>query len=169
MLKYCYCCKTEKEISLFGPNKSKPDGLADECRECKRQKDREYAARNREAAKKRASEWYYANKEEALRKHKIYAKEYIKKNRAYLTAKEAKRRGAKLQATPKWLTEQDLEKIKTEYKLCAWASSVMKEQYHVDHIVPLKGKLVCGLHVPWNLQVIPAKVNASKGNKHYVV
>ncbi len=69
---------------------------------------------------------------------------------------------------PKWLSEDQLKAIKTEYALSQWCSEVMGIKYHVDHIVPLKGKDVCGLHVPWNLQVIPAVENIRKSNKHVV-
>lgn len=71
---------------------------------------------------------------------------------------EAKRRAKKLHATPKWLSREDKIKIKTIYMTCP-------EGYHVDHIIPLQGEAVSGLHVPWNLQCIPAEVNIAKSNK----
>ncbi len=75
-------------------------------------------------------------------------------------------RAAKLLRTPTWLTFE--QKLEIE---CFYYKSMRYEEetgikHHVDHIVPLQGEDVCGLHVPWNLQVIPAKENLSKGNKH---
>lgn len=70
-----------------------------------------------------------------------------------------KRRAFKLNATPKW---SDLDAIKYIYSKCP-------EGFEVDHIVPLINDLVCGLHVPENLQYLTRKENASKGNKFQVV
>lgn len=64
-------------------------------------------------------------------------------------------KAAKLQRTPKWA---DQEKIKEIYKNCP-------EGHHVDHIIPLRGNLVCGLHVENNLQYLAAEENLSKSNK----
>ncbi len=61
-------------------------------------------------------------------------------------------------ATPPWLSSAQIGRIEAIY-LGA------DETEHVDHIVPLKNDLVCGLHVPWNLQVMGAKANMSKSNK----
>jgi hypothetical protein len=67
----------------------------------------------------------------------------------------AKYRATKLQRTPAWV---DLGHIKTIYQDCP-------SGYHVDHIIPLQGELVSGLHVPWNLQHLPASENFSKNNR----
>lgn len=168
ILKYCYKCKSKKSTDLFGKNKRNPDGLADECKECKRVMDRLYSAKHRKEAAQRASDWYYANKENP--EFKLRAQQnLIKWRKANLdkhAAKENKRRASKLKATPSWLSTEQLRQIEVEYALSKWCTEVMNTPYHVDHIVPLKGKTVCGLHVPWNLQVISASANLSKGNRY---
>lgn len=68
-------------------------------------------------------------------------------------------------ATPSWLTKEHYDMIESLYIQSRELSISTGEQYQVDHIVPLKGKTVSGLHVPWNLRVIPAKENAMKNNK----
>lgn len=68
------------------------------------------------------------------------------------------------QATPSWLTPEQKQQIADTYEHMRDCRAVTGEDYHVDHIVPLRGESVCGLHVPWNLQVIPAHVNISKSN-----
>jgi hypothetical protein len=167
MLKHCYVCKLSKDISLFGKNRSKKDGLACECKKCKKQKDKEYSSiqENAEKIRKKALEWYYNNTEQAKEKMKVVGKKWREDNRDRWNTKAARYRASKLKATPPWLSTEQLKDIETEYSLASWCSEVLKTSYHVDHIIPLKGKLVCGLHVPWNLQVIPAAVNLSKGNR----
>ena len=167
-MKRCYKCGCEKAFEFFGKNSSKLDGLATECKDCKQEQDRSYAKKNAEKVRQRASEWYYNNKDnpEFLTASKQRQKDWRCRNLDKIAAKENKRRALKLQAMPKWLSEEHLAAIATEYALSKWCSEVMGIQYHVDHIVPLKGKQVCGLHVPWNLQVIPAKENIIKGNRY---
>lgn len=75
-----------------------------------------------------------------------------------------RRRAAKDLRMPNWLTSADRLEFDTVYAYCAALRSAGLD-YHVDHIVPLRGKSVSGLHVPWNLQVIPAVENMSKGNR----
>lgn len=164
-MKLCYSCKEVKEFSEYGKNKSKPDGLATECRVCKRKMDNEYSAKNRDQSRQRASDWYYSNLDKARAANKIYNSLWVRANKGKNCTKAGNYRSRKLNATPPWLTEEDYRRIGTEYELAQWTSSVMKSSYHVDHIVPLKGKKVCGLHVPWNLQVIPAITNIQKGNR----
>ena len=164
-MKHCYKCKTIKSLSLFGVNKTKHDGLASECRDCKRKQDREYALRNREKAKQRAADWYYANREYALKQNRIVGSRWRQENKDKNTAKSNRYRASKIKATPSWLTEEQHKQIESFYWLANLQKELTDDSYHVDHIIPLKGKTVCGLHVPWNLQLLKATDNIKKGNR----
>lgn len=73
---------------------------------------------------------------------------------------------AKRHATPLWLTPEQEEQIKAFYFEAAAKTVATGVVYEVDHVVPLQGKNVCGLHVPWNLQVLTAEENCRKGNSY---
>jgi hypothetical protein len=64
-------------------------------------------------------------------------------------------------ATPAWLTPEQVTAIKRTYRLAK------KKKLSVDHIVPLRSSIVCGLHVPWNLQLMPKKENVAKSNTYW--
>ena len=87
------------------------------------------------------------------------------KNKEMYRAGWAKYKASKLDRTPAWLTEDHLFMIKEVYELRAMRSEMTGVEHHVDHIIPMQGDKASGLHVPWNLQVIPAKENLSKSNK----
>ena len=72
-----------------------------------------------------------------------------------------KRSERKRHATPHWLTSKDHSEIESFYM----RAKKMIEYSEVDHIVPLQGNNVCGLHVPWNLQILSRRANLSKGNR----
>lgn len=97
----------------------------------------------------------YRQSQKGILRYKQYKKEYRLFKQFILNALEAKRRAIKLNATPKWVNIEDIKKI---YQNCP-------NGYQVDHIIPLQGKNVCGLHVPWNLQYLTITENLKKSNK----
>jgi len=147
MAKKCYRCKEIKDASYFYRDSNKKDGLNDACIQCKRITSKED---------------YIKNKDRYRNKHS----EHYKNNKSQYRARDARRRASELNATPCWLTEEQIDYMQKVYKACQTISERTGKQHHVDHIVPLKGKNVCGLHVPWNLSIIPATMNLEKGNKH---
>ena len=80
------------------------------------------------------------------------------------TAMENERRAAKVNATPGWLTQADRREIASIYERAALLTAATGERHEVDHVVPLRSSVVCGLHVPWNLEVIKAYKNRAKSN-----
>lgn len=87
------------------------------------------------------------------------SQKYIRNNRDKYNSYLAKYRASKLQAAPPWLTQEHLSTMQALY------AEAKNSGLEVDHIVPLQGKNVCGLHVPWNLQLLTRQQNASKSNK----
>ena len=182
----CSKCKIDKEESLFPKDKTRKSGYKSFCKNCcsesrkSRSGDRTTSEYNKKYWIKNKNELsiryytrnyreaqlsrYYLKKDEILEKQKSYLK--TPQGRFKSCSKEAKRRARKLQATPPWLTKEHLAQIDYLYWLSNDLQITSGQKYHVDHIVPLQGKKVCGLHVPWNLQILPAKNNLSKGNKH---
>jgi hypothetical protein len=111
---------------------------------------------------------YAANKnnEEWRQKRRAAVARHLKKYPERHCAKQNARRAMKLQAMPKWLTQKQRAEIKALYRKARELSTTTLFQWHVDHIIPLNGTNICGLHVPWNLQLLPAEINSSKGARY---
>ena len=175
--KTCSKCKVEKLVSEFPICRSKKDGYYPSCKQCKNearaknpQKARDainaWRENNREYIREMDRKRYKEHREERLaywanwaKENKEYWNAYNRSrkeiNRPLGRARRAKRRAAQLQRTPAW--SEQLE-IKRFYANCP-------EGYEVDHIEPLQGEDVSGLHVIANLQYLLMEENRSKSNK----
>jgi hypothetical protein len=112
------------------------------------------AARDREE-KRRWNKLHPRKAKRSDAKRKAEAR-YRKRNLAKTNAWKAHRRAAKLQATPPWADRKAIEAVYAEARHAGLT---------VDHIYPLKGRNSCGLHVPWNLQLLTQVENSAKGNR----
>ena len=111
----------------------------------------------------------YANNLEYRQNKLQYIKNWSQSNPGKRKSINAKRRAAELQRTPKWLSKEQLRLIEDIYIKSVELAKSTGIEHHVDHIVPLQGKTVSGLHVPWNLQILTAKENLVKSNQFELV
>src|SRR3990167_3834532 len=123
-------------------------------RERERQKEQERFKANPEKWRESHRKFYAKNTEKIYLKNKKWREDNRDRARNYV----ADRRAKELNATPKWLTDADRARIKLIYTMA------LREGKTVDHIVPLKNKIVCGLHVPWNMQLLSGVENSRKNN-----
>ena len=162
-MKVCNKCGESKSFESF-PKRKKRDGsltFRGECKFCQSEYNKNYRQINKDYFKEYDLKYSKDNSAKKVENAKVWKKRNIGK----VNAITAKRRASKLQATPSWLSEKDQKQIKRIYTACSNVSERTGKPHHVDHIVPLQGENVCGLHVPWNLAIIPASMNLSKSNK----
>lgn len=189
-MKTCRRCNEPKIVALFSKNKRYADGLWPYCKPCDAKRVAEYRAKNPEKiretlrksrAKNAESVAEYKRRYRAKNPEKVkvarkvaydknretelaVAAEYKRNNPHITRAIMASRVAKKKNATPAWI---DRDEIRELHKQAVEFTRLTGYPWHVDHIVPLKSDLVCGLHWHGNMQVISGSENQSKSNRHW--
>jgi hypothetical protein len=136
-MKHCTACSQDLHITSFH---KKGNGYHSQCKTCRNSKNKS---------------WYKCSDYKTRRNTNPPSKRRLQ---------SLYRKGTK-QATPPWAKE-----FKQEYEKLVWLRDDLKcitgEDYHIDHIIPIRGKNVCGLNVPWNMQILPSDINVRKSNRH---
>ncbi len=186
----CKTCDIEKEYGEFYKEVKNKSGFGKTCKECQSSHKRAYYIKNRESLLKKRAEYRKNNKDKIKKYQEEYScenpqvarkakkkwrlkpenkeqmanlsKNWAVNNRDKRRYMSSRRRASKLNATPKWA---DMEKIAGVYTGAKKLEDLMGLKFHVDHIIPLQGENVCGLHIWENLQVLEASLNIKKGNK----
>jgi len=152
------------------------------CVECLKEEWRESAEKRvdyfkeynqREEVKEAKHDWYQKNRERVIQAANTtpshiktgYKRAWRERNQLYVRSDTKARRRKHRQATPLWLTRQQKTEIRQIYQIAITMTKTTGERYVVDHIVPLRSEVVCGLHVPWNLRVITQEENLKKSNR----
>ncbi len=161
MTKSCTKCSEIKPFVEFHRNRKSPDGHVTICKPCKNSSWR--AAYAADPTKHRANSSRYQRENWAYRK--VYAQDWAKRNKDKVNAYTASRWASLRQATPPWLTKEHRKEMRWYYETARDLQWLAEEPLTVDHIEPLRGVSSCGLHVPWNLQIISLSANSRKGNK----
>ncbi len=168
-MKTCTKCGETKPFDAFNKQPTTRDGYRPTCKVCKATELRTWRASNQAATSTKAKA-YYAEKMRPWFQQRYLdnktdinhrSRTWREANPNKHNAKQARRRAKVLKATPSWA---DVEKINAVYAEAA-ALRALGLDVHVDHIIPLQGCGVTGLHVHNNLQILLAYDNLAKGNR----
>jgi len=164
-MKTCTRCQTVKSRDLFYKQAvNSKDGYQSHCKVCDNARKKQWILKNPElsvAYRKTSDINRYTNHKTKVQQKN---KNWKLKNPSKVAAMDAKRRAAIILRTPIWFTNDDQWMVEEAYELARIRTQIFKFPWHVDHIVPLQGKLVSGLHLPHNLRVIPGLENLQKSN-----
>ena len=174
--KVCSKCKKEKPLDSFHKGKGYRFGVKSTCKVCCKFIDSERYSEKKDQISANNLRWKKENPEKvkeiqsrSRQKNQVKRNETLRswrvENPDKVRQHQASRRASKLNATPDWLTGPQKAHIARTYTLAKLMEDITNAPHHVDHIVPLQGENICGLHVPWNLQVLPARDNLRKGNR----
>jgi len=158
-MKKCNKCAEVKPLTEFYKHKKNKDRLSYTCIVCHNSIRKEYYQQNKQKEIDNAIRWSQENKD----KKRDYYKKYYKNNRHKEIERSRNKQLTRENRTPSWAEDS---KIKTVYEEAQYLTKSTGIVHHVDHIIPLQGKFVSGLHVHENLQVLPADENISKSNKY---
>lgn len=161
-MKTCSACKTDKQLDEFNKHPTAKFGVSNKCRDCSKAYNRAHYLGNSEKYKSTAKEWAKSNPERARELFNEAKKRHRLRHPERKIAENTARVEYVKRATPPWA---NMFYIREAYHLAKVREQVLGGKWHVDHVIPLRGKLVCGLHVENNLQVIPATVNVRKHAK----
>jgi len=165
-MKTCTRCQAVKSYELFYKQAvNSKDGYQAHCKACDNARKKNWALKNPELA-------VAYRKTSDINRYKNYKSKVQEKNKNWkinnpskVAALDAKRRAAINLRKPIWFTNEDHWMVEEAYELARLRTQIFKFSWHVDHIYPLQGGLVSGLHVPTNLQVIPGVDNVRKANR----
>jgi hypothetical protein len=152
---FCFKCNTRKPLTEFRKRSDSPSGIFYRCTLCVN------GARDK-VKKTQSDSDYYKNNADII---KLKVKQYRKDNPEKIAELSARNRATRKQQAPSWLTQDQKLEIRMIYAERKRVSKETGIPHHVDHIAPIKGETICGLHVPWNLRVITAEENHKKRNK----
>jgi len=155
IMKVCTKCSVNKPIDMC--HKASGGGIQSSCKVCRNEHNRLYAAGRRELEKERAKIYNMLFPE----KRAFMNRRWKQNNKGKVNAMTRKRQASQIQRTPAWADDKYIELFYTGAKI---EEERTGRKVHVDHIVPLQGKMVCGLHCEDNLQLLFAEDNCSKGN-----
>ena len=163
-MKKCSICDAKKPRSEFYIRASAPDGLRKECKQCVRERVARWVQANPARHAAGVEKWRGANLEKDKLVRRRARSKWAKEHPAQVNERNATRHASKMKAIPAWANRFF---IKEAYELAVHRTALLGQPWEVDHIVPLRSALVCGLHVEHNLCVIPAVINQQKGNRHW--